>query len=128
MAGAHSFGAVVVCRLFIGLGEALFGQSVALHYSLWYRKDEIAARLALFIGAGVLAGAFGGLLAFGVSHVTGSISTWRILFLIEGLPSFVLAICVFMFLPSRPDKSKYITEEERVLIHKYVFFCCYGRR
>ena len=63
MAGAKSFAGVIVCRLFIGLGEALFGQAVTLHYSLWYKKDEISKRLALFIGAGVLAGAFGGLIA-----------------------------------------------------------------
>jgi hypothetical protein len=34
---------------------------------------------------------------------------------IEGIPSFLLAICVFLFLPSRPDKSRYINEEERTL-------------
>ena len=58
MAGCRSFGAVIICRLFIGIGEAMFGQAVALHYSLWYRKDEIAKRLAVFIGSGVLAGAY----------------------------------------------------------------------
>ena len=57
MAGSHSFGAIITCRLFIGIGEAMFGQAVALHYSLWYKKDEIAKRLAVFIGSGVLAGA-----------------------------------------------------------------------
>jgi hypothetical protein len=44
-------------------------------------------------------------------------ATWRILFLIEGLPSFVLAICIFFFLPSRPDKSNFFTEEERTFWH-----------
>lgn len=53
----------VACRVFIGVGEALFGQAVALYYSYWYKKNEIAKRLSLFIGAGVAAGAFGGLLA-----------------------------------------------------------------
>lgn len=43
------------------------------------------------------------------------IDKWRILFLIEGCPSVVLAICVFLFLPSRPDKSKYLNEDERTL-------------
>ncbi|KAH7096798.1 MFS general substrate transporter [Auriculariales sp. MPI-PUGE-AT-0066] len=116
MAGAQNFASVVVCRLFIGVGEAMFGQAVALYYSMWYKKDEIAKRLAFFIGAGVLAGVFGGLIAFGVSHIHNpAIATWRILFLIEGLPSFVLAGIVILCLPSRPDKSGYLTEDERVL-------------
>jgi MFS family permease len=50
MAGSQNFASVIVCRLFIGVGEALFGQAVALHYSFWYKKDEISKRLALFIG------------------------------------------------------------------------------
>lgn len=37
--------------------------------------------------------------------------------MIEGLPSVILAIVVFFALPSRPDKSKYITEAERTVIH-----------
>lgn len=115
MAGAKNYPSIIVCRLFIGIGEAMFGQAVALYYSMWYRKDEVAKRLGFFIGAGVLAGAFGGLIAYGVAHVHTSIAHWRILFMIEGLPSVLLAICVFIFLPSIPSQSKYLTEEERDL-------------
>lgn len=43
------------------------------------------------------------------------IDKWRVLFLIEGVPSFILAICVFLFLPSRPDTTRYLNEDERVL-------------
>lgn len=57
MAGANSFGGVVVCRLFIGLGEAGFGAAVPLYYGLWYRRDEVAKRISWYIGAGSLAGA-----------------------------------------------------------------------
>jgi hypothetical protein len=46
-----------------------------------------------------------------------SLDLWRILFLIEGIPSLVLAICVFLFLPNRPQTSKYLTENERTLCH-----------
>jgi hypothetical protein len=44
------------------------------------------------------------------------IALWRILFLIEGVPSVLLAICVFLFLPSRPTTSKYLNETERTLL------------
>jgi hypothetical protein len=43
------------------------------------------------------------------------IANWRILFLIEGCPSFLLAICVALFLPNRPETTKYLTEDERTL-------------
>jgi hypothetical protein len=35
MAASQSFASIIVCRLFIGLGESIFGQAVVLHYSLW---------------------------------------------------------------------------------------------
>jgi hypothetical protein len=41
---------------------------------------------------------------------------YKILFLIEGLPSFVLAIAVALFMPSRPEKSRLLNEEERTLV------------
>ena len=53
--------------------------------------------------------------AFGVSHITSGIETWRILFLIEGCPSVVLGLCVMLFLPSRPSHSKYLNEQESEL-------------
>lgn len=56
-AGAHNFASMVVCRLFIGLGEAGFGAAVPLYYGLWYRRDEVAVRISLYVGAGSLAGA-----------------------------------------------------------------------
>lgn len=37
--------------------------------------------------------------------------------MIEGLPGVVLAITTLLALPSRPDKSTYITEDERALLH-----------
>lgn len=54
---------IFVCRLFVGVGEAMFGQTMALHLSLWYTKKELGKRIALFIGAGSAAGAFGGLIS-----------------------------------------------------------------
>jgi MFS family permease len=73
--------------------------------------------VGLFISAGSLAGAFGGLIAYGVTSITGSpMPQYKILFLIEGLPSFVLAIAVALFMPSRPEKSRLLNEEERTLV------------
>ncbi|ORY82359.1 major facilitator superfamily domain-containing protein [Leucosporidium creatinivorum] len=105
-----------VCRLFVGIGEALFGQAMALYFTLFYLPTEQSKRIGAFIGAGSMAGAFGGLISYGVSSIKhAKIDQWRILFLIEGIPSFVLAIVVFLCLPSRPETTKYLTEDQRTL-------------
>lgn len=114
---------VYVCRLFVGIGEAFFGQAMVFYLSLWYPRtvrprrcpawagsleQYLAKRVGIFISAGAVAGAFGGLIAFGVAKIqNSSIAQWcvpgvevsltrirRILFLIEGLPSAFLAMCV----------------------------------
>jgi len=98
------------------LAHPAHGTYTALYFSYWYTKSEISKRIALFIGAGALAGAFGGLIAYGVARIEHpKLEPWRVLFLIEGCPSVLLAICVFLFLPSRPQTSRYLTENERTL-------------
>ena len=116
-AAAFNFAGIVVCRIFIGIGEAGFGPTVPFYYSIWYKPEEIAIRNAFFIGCGALAGAFGGLIAYGVSFIkSASIgANWRILFIIEGLPTIWLAIIIFFVLPNRPNSSRYLTSEERAL-------------
>lgn len=89
---------------------------MAFHLSLWYTKKDLAKRVGLFISAGALSGAFGGLIAFGVnSIVSPRIESWKILFLIEGCPSVLLAICTFLFMPGRPETSRLLNEDERTL-------------
>ena len=67
MAASQGVGGVIACRLLIGFGEAMFGQVTSFYYSLWYTKQELAKRLAIFIGTGVVAGAFSGLIAVRIS-------------------------------------------------------------
>ncbi|WVQ83605.1 hypothetical protein IAT38_005746 [Cryptococcus sp. DSM 104549] len=115
-AAAHNPASLYVCRLFVGVGEAMFGPAMGLHLSYWYTKTELAKRIGMFISAGAVSGAFGGLIAFGVSSIkNSSIAQWRILFLIEGLPGILLAVLTFLFMPSRPEWSRYLNEEERTL-------------
>ncbi|KAG0145003.1 hypothetical protein CROQUDRAFT_659198, partial [Cronartium quercuum f. sp. fusiforme G11] len=117
IASCNSYSGLIFLRMMIGVGEALFGQSVALYYSVWYKKGEISTRLAMFIGAGVSAGGFGGLIAYAVS--TLGPNNWRMLFLVEGIPSLLVACAILFWLPSRPDKSPFLSSGERaVVLHR----------
>jgi MFS family permease len=51
--------------------------------ALFYTKHELGLRLAYWFGFAAVAGAFGGLIAFGVQHVHAAIENWRLLFIIE---------------------------------------------
>ena len=55
-----------------------------------------------------------GAIAYGVGHINqvGGLNAWRWLFILEGLPCILLAVAIFLFLPSYPEKAKWLTDEE----------------
>ncbi|KAI9300252.1 major facilitator superfamily domain-containing protein [Cunninghamella echinulata] len=61
-------------------------------------------------------GAFGGLIAYGISQIpTDKLGTWQWLFIIEGVPSVILAVWAGWWLPNDPESAKFLTEEERAV-------------
>ncbi|CAE6477456.1 unnamed protein product [Rhizoctonia solani] len=112
-ASSTSYSGLVAARYFMGLFEAGFGPTIPFYYSLFYLKSEHALRTSLFISAGPLAGAFGGIIAYGVQHIRANIGTWRILFLVEGCPTILVGVLVLLLLPARPESTRWLSEEER---------------
>ena len=84
----------------------------------FYRRGELARRLALFYAAQSIASAFGGLLAFGVFQIhSGSLDNWRYLFLIEGLCTIAFGIFSFFYLPYNAESCRFFNPEEKKLAH-----------
>lgn len=62
------------------------------------------------------AGAFGGLLASAILKIEngiGSVHTWQMIFLIEGIITCILAIISFFTLTDRPATARWLNEEEK---------------
>lgn len=79
------FGGLLALRWFLGMAESAFFPLNIYYQTTFYRRGELARRLAIFYAASSIASAFGGLLAFGVFQIEGgSIANWRYLFVIEG--------------------------------------------
>ncbi|EIW78591.1 MFS general substrate transporter [Coniophora puteana RWD-64-598 SS2] len=118
MSTAQSFSGLLVARLALGVFEAAFGPAVVLYVSFWYTKAEYATRVAYWFGFAAVAGAFSGLIAYGIEHLPNApVSNWRILFFIEGIPTVVLGFACFWLLPGRPDEpaGRFLTHGERKL-------------
>ncbi|TFK82621.1 MFS general substrate transporter [Polyporus arcularius HHB13444] len=113
MATAFNFPGLLVARISLGVFEAALSPGVPFYMSLFYTRQEIGLRLATYGGFAAVAGAFGGLLAFGIQHARTTIATWRVLFIIEGIPSILLGVAAIFFLPDRPEETRFLTEEER---------------
>ncbi|KAJ7778141.1 MFS general substrate transporter [Mycena metata] len=115
MSTAFDFGGLMTARVFLGVFEAGFGPVIPLYFSFFYTKQEMGARMAYWFGFAAVAGAFGGLIAFGVQHAHAAIHDWRILFIIEGVPAIIMAMVTIFFLPNRPESTTFLNERERVI-------------
>lgn len=110
-----NYSGALACRFFLGFSEAGFGPLMPFYFSMFYLKKELGKRTTIFISAAPLAGAFSGIMAYGIEHIDYKIASWRLLFLIMGLPSIVLGIVTICILPSRIENTKWFNEEERAL-------------
>lgn len=88
------------------------------YQTTFYRRGELARRLALFYAASSIASAFGGLLSYGVFQIkTGGLADWRYLFIIEGSCSMLFAIFAFWYLPRDAQSAKFLTPQEKQLAY-----------
>ncbi|KAL4876909.1 putative MFS transporter [Aspergillus karnatakaensis] len=104
-------------RFLLGVFEAGMLPGIAYYLSRWYRRSELTFRLGLYLVMGPLAGAFGGLLASGILNIdsVGSVKSWRMIFVIEGIITTGLGIIGFAILTDRPESARWLTPEEKKL-------------
>ncbi|TFK32022.1 major facilitator superfamily domain-containing protein [Crucibulum laeve] len=115
MASGFSFGGLITARIFLGIFEAGFGPAIPLYFSFFYTKAEMGLRMAYWFGFAAVAGAFGGLIAFGIQHVHAAVQNWRLLFIVEGIPAVLLGILTLFLLPNRPESTTFLNERERAI-------------
>ncbi|GAN05548.1 MFS nicotinic acid transporter Tna1 [Mucor ambiguus] len=108
---------LMTLRFFLGFFEAGFFPGVVYFLTLFYKKNEMATRIALFWGSTVAAHAYAGVLAYGILQLRGNggLTGWQWLFLIEGIPTVIVAVAAFFYLPASPSTWSVFTEEEKLL-------------
>jgi len=119
-AAVFNFGGLMVCRFFLGVAEAMFGPGVPLYLTFFYPRDRIGLRHGIFISGAAMANAYGGALAYALSHIHGAIAPWKILFLIEGIPTCLLAIVAWYFLPDSIMTCKFLNDREKAIASEFV--------
>ncbi|KAL8833796.1 MAG: hypothetical protein Q9170_004089 [Blastenia crenularia] len=104
-----------ILRAFLGVSEAAFSPGVPVFLAFFYKREELAYRIGLFISAAPLATSFASSLAWLITKLSqhSSIASWRILFLVEGFPSVVISIFAFYLIPDGPGAARYLTKRER---------------
>jgi MFS family permease len=58
-------------RVFLGLAEGGLLPGITYYLSIWYKRSEQSQRVAILYSAASVAGACGGLLAYGIEKLEG---------------------------------------------------------
>lgn len=94
----HDFNQLCVARAFLGIFEGGTMPGIAFFLSSFYKRKELYFRVGIYVSAASLAGAFGGLLATGLSRIpqwgasSTPIHTWRNIFFFGELNCFTMVI------------------------------------
>lgn len=85
---------------------------------MWYKRTETHYRISLFFSAASFAGAFGGILAYGIGFMRGTagLAGWRWIFILEGLLTVVVAVGAYFFIYNYPGTAEFLTTAERNFI------------
>ena len=104
---------LIAIRLLIGVFEAGFYPTAVAYLSLFYPRFSLALRIGLFYGSYAIAGAFGGIIAYGVFHIHGKLYPWQYLFIIEGSITMLVAFIAPFYLATSPKKAWFLSEDEK---------------
>ncbi|KAF9467417.1 major facilitator superfamily domain-containing protein [Collybia nuda] len=100
------------------LAEGGLFPGITFYLSLWYRRRDVAGRIALFFAASTIAGAFGGLLAYGIEKMDGigGLHGWQWIFCLEGIATVLIAFASYFYMQDYPETAKFLTSTERDIV------------
>ncbi|KAJ7630906.1 major facilitator superfamily domain-containing protein [Roridomyces roridus] len=111
---AKNFSQIFAIRFFLGIFESAMLPAVVYYLSTFYKRNELASRVGVFYAAASIAGAFSGLIAFGVFHINSPhYHSWQFLFWIEGGGTILFATFAFFWLPRAPATWSFLTERQK---------------
>ena len=111
----NSITQLAACRFLLGIAEAGFYPSMILYLTFWFPNKYLGRTISIFMCGMALSNMVTGPLSTWImDNVTWyGLSGWRWMFVIEGLPAFILGFVTFVAMTDRPEKAKFLTQEEK---------------
>jgi MFS family permease len=102
-------------RFLLGLAEAGFFPGIIFFLTLWFPASYRGRIVSYFMAAIPLSSAIGSPVSAALLglHGAAGLAGWQWLFIIEALPSILLAFVVFFYLTDRPADATWLSASER---------------
>ncbi|MCA1921250.1 MFS transporter [Buttiauxella noackiae] len=108
-----------VVRFLLGVAEAGFFPGIVFYLTLWFPSWRSARTLGLFILVTPLSTIIGSPLSGLILKLfegVGSLHNWQWLFLVEAIPSFLLAFVVLRYLDNDVKSAKWLSDAEKQVV------------
>ncbi|KAL2839032.1 major facilitator superfamily domain-containing protein [Aspergillus pseudodeflectus] len=115
MATASNFAGLAALRFLLGAAESVQMPGFVIITSMYYTREEQPFRLIFWYATNGIAIIAGGLFAYGIGNINGTIPLWKYPFIICGALSTCWSIVLFLALPSNPATAWFLTPEERAI-------------
>ncbi|KAH8892139.1 MFS general substrate transporter [Thozetella sp. PMI_491] len=115
LGGCNDFPSFAALRFILGALESCSTPAFLLITAMWYKTEEQPVRIgywSTFLG---LANATGGLLAYGIGHIQGSLQSWRYQFIIIGAASSAWGLFMFFTLAENALSARWLSDKEKRL-------------
>ena len=116
MAFAPNATVLIVLRFLLGVAEAGFFPGIILYLTYWFPASHRTRMTALFMTAIPISTALGSVVSTLIIqnwHGLFGLSGWRVMFLVEGIPSILLAFVVWFALTDRPSEATWMPRAEQ---------------
>jgi MFS transporter, ACS family, tartrate transporter len=101
-------------RFLLGIAEAGFFPGIIFYLTLWFPSVYRARVVALFMLAIPFSSILGAPVSGALLNVTGfGLDGWQWLFILEAVPSILMAFGVIFYLTDRPSMAKWLADDER---------------
>ncbi|KAL4802556.1 major facilitator superfamily domain-containing protein [Aspergillus unguis] len=108
-------------RVLLGMAEAGCYPTVISVICTWYPRHSVGKRMTI-VGTGAsLIASLSGILTYVFSRINvHNYAGWRWIFILEGTITTVIALGAFFLIDEYPEKSRFLTEEERSIIVRLI--------
>jgi len=104
-------------RFLLGVAEAGFFPGVIVYLTHWYRQEDRARAISMFMSAIPLSQVIGAPLSALLMKIHWlGYSGWRWLLILEGAPAIILGVATLFYLTDRPQQARWLPDDQRAWI------------
>ena len=111
-----NYAGLISVRFFLGALEATVTPAFIILTSMWYKQNEQGKRVGFWLSCNGVALLTIGPIAYGLSGVKhAAMATWKILYLVLGIPTVFTGVYCWFFMPDNQTNAKFLNRREKLI-------------